>query len=125
MNRKGKILLTFGALLFVVSSCYNDNKEDIYQNANNDCDTSNVTYSATIKAIVTANCAISGCHSGTNPSANLDYTTYADLETSASNGALVNRINGRGALMPQGGPALPECQITQIETWVNDGAPNN
>lgn len=74
---------------------------------------------------MTASCAISGCHTGTPPAGSLDLSTYQGVKKSADEGTLVNRINGRGTLMPQGGPALPSCEITQIEIWVNNGALNN
>lgn len=123
MKLKLTHLLSIGALVLIASSCYNDNKEEIYQNANNDCDTNNVTYSKVVRPLLTNNCT-SGCHSGTTPAGGLDLTDYDETKSSAA--IIVNRIKGQnGALMPQGGPALADCQINQIEMWVNDGAPNN
>lgn len=120
-----KLFLSGGLIALAVSSCYNDNKEDIYQNNpdGNNCDTSAVSYNDDISLIFQNSCTSSGCHAGTSPAANLDLTDYNQVKNSASK--IVDRINGNGALMPQGGPALSDCKILQIETWVADGAPNN
>lgn len=120
-------LFALGLLVsLAVSSCYNDKKENVYSNyyQTNTCDTSNVSYANDIKPIMTSYCT-SGCHSGSAPAANLDLTNYNQTVSFAN--SIINRItttNG-GLLMPQGGPALADCDILKIETWVADGAPNN
>jgi len=123
MKTLSKPLLSAIFIAMALSSCYNDNKEEVYENnTDNTCDTSSVSYANDITPIFEQSCT-SGCHSGTNPAANLDLTDFNEAKNSANE--IVNRINDIGALMPQGGPSLPDCEILKIETWVQDGAPNN
>lgn len=119
-----KLFLSGGLIALAVSSCYNDNKEDIYQNNpdGNNCDTSAVSYSDDISLIFQNSCALSGCHAGTAPASNLDLTDYSQAKNKSTQ--IVNRINGEGSIMPPGG-SLSDCNIEKIETWVADGAPNN
>ncbi len=123
------ILLTFAVSMVLLSSCYYDNKEELYQNLNTNCETANVSFGTTIEPIITANCAIPGCHIGPANAGGLDLSTYQGVKSSADatgNGSLVGRITASsGSLMPQGGPRLPECDIQKIQQWVADGAPNN
>lgn len=122
MKTYSKLFISGALIAMSLTSCFNDNKEEIYSNQPATCDTASVSYSSDIDAIMTGNCT-SGCHSGSAPAAGLDLTNYNDVKASST--GILNRINGRGALMPQGGPALADCDILKIETWVADGAPNN
>lgn len=126
MMKKTKKILALMAMALITQSCYYDNKEDLYQNiGNNDCDTTTVTYSGTIEAIITTNCAVSGCHVSPNAQSNLDLSQFADVQSIALNDELVGRITGTpGPLMPPG-QKLPPCDIQKIQKWVADGAPNN
>jgi hypothetical protein len=89
------------------------------------CNLTNITYSGNIKPIINANCI--SCHSGSNPSGGLDYTTHAGLSAVATSGQLVGAINHAAGFspMPRGAAKLDACTIQQITKWVNDGAPNN
>jgi hypothetical protein len=42
-------------------------------------------------------------------------------------GQLDGAINHRSGYpqMPRDGPKLPECELTRINIWIRDGAPNN
>lgn len=101
--------ITYGAL--------NENCGDI-------CDTINpVTFSATIWPVIQSTCI--GCHSGTAPSGNVLLASYSNVATVASNGALMNSLNGAGVTkMPPTG-SLSACRIKQFQTWVNNGFLNN
>lgn len=109
---------------FVLHSCYYDNLEDLYPQAPA-CDTSNVTYSNTVWPIINGNCT--SCHSGGFPSGNVSLSNYNEIATAANNGSLLGAIRHENGWspMPQGGGKLPECDIAQIETWVNAGTPDN
>ena len=93
------------------------------------------------------NCALSGCHAGTNPQAGQDLSAgqarsnivnvrsieNPDLFRVApgdpDNSYLVWKIEGRpeivGDRMPRGRPPLPAAQIAAIRQWIADGAPDN
>lgn len=119
-----KNILRFGALVFLASSCYYDNKEELYQHSDTGCDTVDISFKSTIVPILEANCY--RCHSGATPTFSLDLSSYTDVKRVADNGALVGRLKGTIIpQMPYGSSPLPDCQIAQIEAWVNDGAPNN
>lgn len=89
------------------------------------CDTSNVTWSATIRPIIQAKCQ--GCHQGGAPGGGVDLSNYAGVSGAAFDGSLVGSVDhlpGWSA-MPKNSPKLSDCDIAKIKIWVNAGAPNN
>lgn len=124
--KKGILLLITGAGLFA-SSCYYDNKEDLYQFVGSGCDTTGVTFAADVLPVFQQNCAIAGCHSSASMQSNLDLGTYEDINTIALDGRLMTRITkpeGDPLMMPPGAK-LPDCTIDKIQAWINNGALNN
>lgn len=90
----------------------------------NACDTTAYTYSAVVKVIMQNKCV--GCHSTTSASAGIDLSTYAGVKVVADNGRLmgsIKQLTGYSA-MPIGGK-LSDCEITQVQKWVNAGKLNN
>lgn len=89
------------------------------------CDTSQYTYSGTVSVIMQDNCT--GCHSGSNPSAGIDLSSYKGVRRVALDGRLMGTITWSPGYsrMPKGGDQLDDCSITQIGKWVEAGAPNN
>ena len=88
------------------------------------CDTINpVTFSGTIWPIIQTSCT--GCHAGASAGGGIVLATYANVQTIAASGSLVNSLTGTGVpKMPLGG-ALSTCQIREFEIWVNSGSLNN
>lgn len=105
-----------------------------------------VSFSARVLPILLANCAVSGCHSGTSPIANFNPSTYAGLRNGgfsyhqnvvlagdSTNSGLMKMIRGTnnlyGLRMPQKGQyfttGLPDSMIVTIGTWIKQGALNN
>lgn len=124
MKTRKNIFIAFPLLLAFFYGCYNDNAEDLYPSTTG-CDTSSVTYAGTVKPIMDASCATSGCHQGVSPTG-YDLSTYAGVLAVAQNGELVESIEQTGSNpMPQGAAKLDDCAIAKIRTWVNNGAPNN
>ena len=111
-------------LLFVLSSCYYDKEDKLYDAyyANKNCDTTTVTYAHTIQPIIAAKCATSGCHTA-GGSGNGNFDTYAGSKAKVDNGSFLNRtvvlMN-----MPTSGPLNP-CELAQVSKWIQMGAPNN
>jgi mono/diheme cytochrome c family protein len=106
---------------------YNWIAEGALENINcntQDCDTVNVNFSGTIWPIVETNCK--GCHSGNNANAGIHLENYNDLKTIVDNNKLIDVIYAQNGL-PQMPPtfALSECNKTQIEMWIENGAPND
>ena len=123
-----KKVLWLISIFSIGSSCYKDNREDLYQNLNTDnCVTDVVSFSAQIAPILNRSCALSGCHNAQSATAGVVLSNYSGAAQIASNGKLLQRIslaNGEPALMPPMGK-LPACDIALIEKWVVDGFPNN
>lgn len=88
------------------------------------CDTSNVRFAATIQPLLQTYCT--GCHSGTNASGGINFTTYAGVKSQIDNGKLMPAINHTGPKpMPLGGSKLSDCNIAKFSIWIRNGAPNN
>jgi mono/diheme cytochrome c family protein len=93
-------------------------------NCTSDCDLTKFDYTNTIKPILQTNC--NGCHSGSFPSGGLNLTNYDVVKAIALSGSLIGSVKGVTPFspMPPGGK-LSDCQISQMEKWVQAGAPNN
>lgn len=90
-----------------------------------ECDTSNVTYSETIVAILQTNCL--GCHSTTSTGGGILLNSYAGVKEQVNNGKLLGSITWQSGYqqMPQNAAQLSACDITKFEIWIDSGAPNN
>lgn len=92
-----------------------------------ECDTTAIpTYAANVKPIIQARCL--GCHSSVSASGGVNYSTYAGVKTTADNGSLYGSINhdaGYAAMPPSPSAQMPQCEITLIRMWIDEGAPNN
>ena len=89
------------------------------------CDTVNVTYSASVAPVLKTYCV--GCHSAASPSAGIDLSTYAVVKVQAANGRLVGSITHAVGYkpMPSATSKLGSCEINQIQAWVTKGMLNN
>lgn len=123
-NMKHLINITLIVLLAAgVQSCYYDSEEKTYPGSLNGCDTIPPTFANTIEAITSTNCAISGCHTGINPSAGIFLDTYAQVKVIADNGKLNQEVVVNKS-MPPSGP-LTDCELKAIADWIAAGAPEN
>ena len=91
----------------------------------NNCDTTSVTYSQTVKPILTTNCV--GCHSGSSASGGVRLNTHDGVSSVAQNGRLWGAISHQNGYtpMPQNADPLPDCDLKQIKAWIDDGAQDN
>lgn len=89
------------------------------------CDTSNVTFAATVHPIFHQTCV--GCHNATTANAGFDFSTYAGVNASINAGKLMGAINHESGFkpMPQNGNKLDQCKIDQIRIWIDAGALEN
>lgn len=118
------IIMIVFFLLIIANSCYYDNEEYLYPNPTN-CDTTNVTYAATVAPILATSC--NSCHSSSSPSAGIITDNYNGLQVVINNGKFrgaINHLSGYSP-MPKGGSKLNSCDLTKINTWLDAGAPNN
>lgn len=125
-----KLIPALSLILIGFASCYKDNAEDMYPGGSagpgSSCDTTNVTYTGTLKPIIDAKCATAGCHINAAASG-ISLADYHGVAAVANSGKLLNAIthNGQAAFMPKGLPKLDDCTIAKIRVWVNAGAPDN
>ena len=102
------------------------------------------TFSEIQRQVFNPSCAVSGCHAGTNPAANLDLTaanSYNELVDqnslldpprklvdpgSSAESVLVLILRGTVTpRMPYQAPALSAATIDSIAKWIDQGALNN
>jgi len=123
MKREIKVLLvSVLALTLAISGCYYDNEEDLYLGSST-CDTTNVTYSASVAPVFAGYC--NSCHSGNNPSGGIKTDSYSAVTTNITRirGA-INHQSGFIA-MPQSSSSLSSCDLTKIDIWIRKGKQNN
>jgi hypothetical protein len=115
-----------------MSGCYYDKEDKLYPNTSQAIDTSNVTYSNSVKPIISTSCTTTpGCHTSSNPSGGYKFDNYTDLNTYLNNTsnlflcAIKHTCSSTSKYMPQGGVQLSAAQIATIETWINKGHLNN
>ncbi len=91
------------------------------------CDTTNISYSIQIVAILQDNCYSCHGNGNTGGSGGINLNTYINLKYYADNGYLVGNVtHAPGYIgMPYGKPALPACDQNTIRAWVNQGTKNN
>lgn len=103
-----------------LGACENDSESDLYS----DTQSNQITYTNTVKDIITANCIM--CHSqppvGGAPMPLVDYDF---VKSAVISRGLIERIssNDPGFLMPFGGSRLPQNKIDQIIAWKNANYP--
>jgi hypothetical protein len=91
----------------------------------NACDSNNYAFYSGVKPLIGQYCT--GCHSGSSPQGNLLLNTYEEVKAAVQNRNLIKCVkyeNGYSG-MPKGGLHLSNCQIRQIEKWVDAGMLNN
>lgn len=119
--------LSITLFIFFLTSCYNDNYEELYPaplGAYN-CDTTGfISYTNSISQIFAANC--NGCHSSSVANGNIILDNYNSVVNAVNAGKLIPAIDQTGTFpMPPGGIKLEDCKITQIKVWISQGNLNN
>ena len=113
--------------LFIINSCYYDTESLLYPANSTTCDTTNVTYSITVKSILQNNGCLT-CHSGTAASGgNVVLDNFSTVNQYAANGKLYGSMNHDVGFiaMPQGGNKISDCDIKKVKVWIDAGIQNN
>ena len=125
MKKKILIIISLVFLFSLIMSCYYDKKSEIYPIINTGgCDTTNVTYSGSVKPILDGYC--NNCHSSAAASGGVVLDNYDAAVIPALNGKLMGTVkhsSGFNAMPP--GTQLDDCKIATLNKWVQSGAPNN
>ena len=126
-------ILFLSTIIFAASSCSDDKTpEPITQDT---CITAGqiISYSNDIVPILTTYCtdpSFGSCHQSNNdPNASgFDYTTYEGFAAEAPDN-IETFVLGPNATMPKAGTlgptSLTECEKLIIQTWLDQGFPNN
>jgi mono/diheme cytochrome c family protein len=117
-------VLFLSGLMLYLSGCYYDKEAELYPFSLN-CDSTTVTYAATISPMMASNC--NGCHSGASASAGVKTDNYNDLAVLAGNGKLWGSVDHLAGFkpMPYNAQMLSSCDLAKIRKWIDAGAPNN
>lgn len=119
---KGFLSVSLLLLVTGISGCYKDNEEFLYPGSNQviDCASTPAKFTADVFPIITAKCAISGCHDAT-ASGGMIFQSFSQIS------AAKDRINAR-AIVEKSMPAtgiLLTTEIAMIKCWIDGGALNN
>ena len=118
---KLRIILLLNFVLVLVSSCYYDNGEALFPNADINCDTVNVNFTPVASEIIYQSCATTNCHvAGTG---RVLLTNYDEIKSTIDNGLFVQRTIYAQDMPPQG--PLSPCNIKKLNAWINNGALND
>lgn len=127
MNVNHNILFLSLLVLFIgiLSSCETTSEEQLLADANFVCDTTNVTFSNAIRPLVDTHCL--SCHNNRSQSGGVNLEGYANVKVYIDNGEFLGTIRHDAGFdpMPQGSSKLPDCDISKIEIWINNGALDN
>jgi cytochrome c5 len=122
------IKTTMILLIVFISGCYYDTEERLYPVVSTSCDLTNVTFAGTVKPILQASCL--NCHSNSNAvnsGVGIKLENYADVKTYVANGKLMGTVKHLIGFqeMPQGGGKISDCEINQLQKWIDNGILNN
>lgn len=122
-----KLLVLAGASL-LLGGCASQNGEDLLASGPlpaPSCDTTNVTYAATIAPLLLQNCG--GCHGNGVALGGVALGTYTQLKAVVGKGRLLGAVDHAPGYspMPKGGAQLSECDRAKLRQWVQAGALNN
>ncbi|MFT4535039.1 MAG: hypothetical protein ACJA1A_001579 [Saprospiraceae bacterium] len=118
-------LLIICASVLVALSCEKDEVPPVDPAV---CETENLTYDNFAKNLINGSCATSGCHD-VNANANAvpySFHNYEVLKAAVDDGRILGAINREMGFnpMPKGEAKLSDCNISKMEAWIADGAPN-
>ena len=73
-----------------------------------------------VKAILSANCALSGCHSGPTPQNGINFNDDCTIVTQSAR-IRSRAVDGNPSFMPPSGPQLSTADKQKIVDWINAG----
>ncbi len=118
-----KIVTSFIALIlmaFIIHGCRKDKDTVVDPSGSVGCNVPDtVTFIGDIQAITATRCAISGCHTGINPTAGLRLDSYSQVRSIATSGDMAYRALVRQDMPPTG--PLSDCEQDLIQAWINQG----
>ncbi|MCX6183325.1 MAG: hypothetical protein NT150_15535 [Bacteroidetes bacterium] len=117
----GTVLVFILCVITLMQESCSYNKIDDNKVVTNFCDTANVTYNGSVKAIIALECAYSGCHDATFAGA--DFNTYNGLKPYIDNGNFKTKVFTNSSMPPGGFSKAVNKDI--LKCWLDNGAANN
>lgn len=120
---KGILPILAGCVMFG-TGCVWHTETDLYPSTA-PCDTTHITFENGVQDIINNRCL--HCHSGSSPSAGIDFSDTEVVVDLALSGSIMDRVNrppGDPLLMPPSEP-LPECKLLTLDVWIQAGCPLN
>jgi hypothetical protein len=118
-----KLLVILLVLVAIgLNACYYDNVEELYPSGGQQCDSTSVSFSQHIFPIFQGNCSTIGCHVAGGSAPGI-FENYAGIKAKVDNGSMEQRVLIRKDMPPA--QPLNDCQLAQIQAWIDAGAPNN
>ncbi len=115
-------ILSIGFCFLLTTSCEYNSEEELYPETK--CDTLNVSFKNDIEPIIENNCAISGCHVAGGNAGGI-YNNYTRIKAKVDNGSMRERVVVQQNMPPPDKGSITDCQIDKIDSWIDQGAPNN
>lgn len=111
--------------LFVVTCKHEIPLTDKGGDNSDTCGTLVFSYSGAVAPLLKKSCT--RCHNDTTTRGGINLSAYDGVKTVALNGRLLGSIKKQTGYkpMPPGSTKLGDCQIRQIEKWIEAGAANN
>ncbi len=91
-------------------------------NSCDECDSTNVTFSASISPIIQSQCQ--SCHNAGNASGGVNLQGHGNVVNAVNTAGLVAAIQRISKPMPPAA-ALSDCELAKFDKWIADGMPNN
>ena len=115
------IMITLMGFIFL-QNCTNEKEALVLPNCP---DTSDVSYVAKVRPLLQANCF--SCHGNGSSEGNVSLETYDQVKQVAMSGRLLGSISHTPgfAAMPEGADKLSDCNIKEVEVWIEEGAQDN
>lgn len=122
MQKMFAMLAVMVGLTAVAISCNKDENASNYtDSATCTSATDTVSYNGTVKAILNAKCAYSGCHSTQSKKDGVILDTYSSAKEEFSNGEALCTIYHDCTPMPEGGSKLADDVILKLTCWAKNG----
>lgn len=115
-NVKLMLLFGIGAMLITMASCKKDEPQPTEPSTG--ATPTPRSFVTDVQPIINEYCIT--CHSGAQPSAGRDFSTYQSVKDAAQNANLVGRINNANNPMPTQG-LMTQTNRTIIEDWTLTG----
>lgn len=121
------IKITLILLIGFITGCYYDTEERLYPKISSPCDDAVVTFSKTVTPILQS---CQTCHSNSNSASSgegIRLQDYIDVQIYVKNNKLMGAISHASGFsaMPKGDGKLADCEISQLQKWIDNGTLNN